>query len=418
MKPGTKIGVVQTQRLQLSASLQASLRVLRADAAGLARYLEEQAAEIPALSLQVAQPPAGEWLPRWTGVLQRHSTSPQETAASHGPSLYAHVAERVPHLLATPAQGRIALALIEALEPTGWLGRDVAVIAGELAVPAAEVEAVLKRLQRVEPRGLFARNLAECLRLQAEEAKVLDGLMELMLARLDLVGSGDWAQLALLAGVDEAEVLRRFRTIRSFNPKPGTAFSAVASPLREPDLMVRQGGEGWEVSLNRSSLPAIHIVEGAKGGAKARAVVRLIEGRNATLLSVAQTVLTHQRAALDAGPGALRPLTMQTVAEALTLHKSTVSRVVAGTAVDTPHGTWWLRALFSPDMGADTGAAALRARLARLVAGEDAALPLTDEALAAALSEGDTVVARRTVAKYRAALRIAPAHRRRVRAKG
>lgn len=413
MKVRTKLDVRQTQRLQLSTGLQAALQVLRADSAGLTRFLEEQAAEIPALSLRPVLPAAGDWLPRWSGVLP-HS-GPDEVAglAANGPSLIAHVLAAVPELVPSKGDRRIALALADALEPSGWLGYPVTDIAAELNVTIDAVERVLTRLHQIDPPGLFARNLAECLRLQAIDAEVLDPILTAMLDRLDLVASGDWAALSRLTGAAEAEVHKRFRLIRSFNPKPGTSFAAVASPLREPDLMVRQGEGGWQVTLNHSSLPAVLVDPEAPGAARAREVVRLVESRNITLLAVAQAILSHQHTALDSGPAALRPLTMQAVAQSVGLHKSTVSRVVAGSSVDTPHGTWWLRRLFSADMGSDTAAAALRARLARLIAGEEATQPLSDEALAQALSEDGAALARRTVAKYRAELRIPAAHRRR-----
>ena len=413
MKVRSKIGVSQTQRLQLSTGLQTALRVLRADAAGLTHYLEEQSAEIPALSLRPVLPAAGDWLPRWSGVLP-HS-GPDETVgiADHGPSLMAHIMAAIPLLLPSERDRRIACALADALEPSGWLGRPVADIAADLGMTTDAVDLVLTRLHQIDPPGLFARNLADCLRLQAIDADVLDPILDSMLHRLDLVASGDWTALARLTATPESAIHERFRLIRSFNPKPGASFSSVASPLREPDLIVRQGQGGWLVSLNHSSLPALVIDPAAPGAARARDVVRLIETRNATLHTVAQAILTHQRAALEHGPTALRPLTMQAVAQSVGLHKSTVSRVVAGAAVDTPHGTWWLRSLFSPDMGADTAAAALRARLARMITDEDPAHPLPDETLAQALSEDGAALARRTVAKYRADLRIPPAHRRR-----
>jgi RNA polymerase sigma-54 factor len=141
----------------------------------------------------------------------------------------------------------------------------------------------------------------------------------------------------------------------------------------------------------------------------------MIEGRNATLLSVGQDILARQGAALEEGLGALVPMTMAEVAQALGLHESTISRVVSGTAVDTPRGTWWLRSLFTkaPREGGPS-AGALRDRLARLVAGEDPDHPLSDDALALALAgDGDPPIARRTVAKYRAMLNLPPAHRRR-----
>ncbi|NEX46094.1 RNA polymerase factor sigma-54 [Pseudotabrizicola algicola] len=409
----SKLTVSQTQRLHLSTGLQAALQVLRADAAGLTQYLEEQAAETPALTLQPVLPPAGEWLPRWTGVLPHSGPDELAALAAHGPSLIAHVLAAIPDLVSTPSERDIAMALADALEPSGWLGRPLADIAAELEVSESAVEAVLVRLQRIDPPGLFARNLAECLRLQAQEAEVLDPVLDQMLGRLDLVASGDWAALSRLSGAPEALLHHHFRVIRSFNPKPGASFAAIASPQREPDLIAREGEAGWLVSLNKSSLPALAIDPEAEGAPRAREVMRLIETRNTTLLAVARAILTHQQAALAQGPSALRPLTMQTIADTLGLHKSTISRVVAGTSVDTPHGTWWLRRLFSPDMGADTAAAALRTRLARLIAEEDAAQPLSDAALADALCTEGAALSRRTVAKYRADLRIPPAHRRR-----
>nr|MCU0902757.1 RNA polymerase sigma-54 factor [Tabrizicola sp.] len=188
-----------------------------------------------------------------------------------------------------------------------------------------------------------------------------------------------------------------------------------AAPIREPDLIAEKGASGWIVSLNRSALPSVSVAEGrAKGRAEARALIKMIEGRNATLLSVGQDILNRQTAALEAGLGALVPMTMAEVAQAQGLHESTISRVVAGTAVDTPRGTWWLRTLFTkaPHEGGPA-AGALRDRLAKLVADEDPDHPLSDEALAAALAAGGAPIARRTVAKYRAMLNLPPAHRRR-----
>jgi RNA polymerase sigma-54 factor len=415
MKSRAKMGVTQTHRMHLSTGLHTALRVLRADAVGLTQYLEEQAAENPALVLRPVYPAAGDWLPRWSGVLPHGG--PDETAmlAAHGPSLMAHVVNAIPALVTGERNREIALALADALEPSGWLVRPLEDIAKDLGLSVALVGEVLVRLHQMDPPGLFARDLAECLRLQAIDADVFDPVMTIMLSRLDLVASGDWGALARLAQTDESEILARFRRIRSFNPKPGASFAAIASPLREPDLIARQAEGGWQVSLNHSALPALTIDPNASGAARAREVLRLVESRNTTLLSVAQAILSHQRAALDSGPSALRPLTMQSLAQTVGLHKSTVSRVVAGAAVDTPHGTWWLRRLFSAEMGADIAAAALHARLARLVAEEDTTQPMSDDALAQALCDGGAALARRTVAKYRADLRIPPAHRRRVR---
>ena len=421
--------VTQTLRLQLNPALQASIHLLRADAAGLTRYLEEQAEANPHLRLDPAPAAvAGDWLPRWTGVLGSNGSGGgrAEDAEAPAASLLAHVMGTVERRGLTPRMSRIAVALVEALEPSGWLGRPLADIAHELAVPLAEVELQLAALQRIEPAGLFARTLAECLTLQLAEAGQLDDVMQVVLGRLDLLAAGDLAGLARLARVGPEEILRRFRTIRGLDPKPGAQFAPLsAAALREPDLLVRKTAEGgWDVSLNRSSLPSVSVLrpETGRGGAQlaaARAVARLVEVRNDTLLRVGREVLTRQHAALEAGTVALVAMSMAEIAGALGLHESTVSRVVAGASVDTPRGTWWLRRLFSARVGDGVSAAsgaAVQARLGQLVATEPKGAPLSDAALAEVLATGGVLVARRTIAKYRAALGIPPAARRRVRA--
>jgi RNA polymerase sigma-54 factor len=412
MKSRSRISVEQTQRMALTTGLATSIRILRADAAGLSRYLEEAAAENPQILL--ARPQVQDFLPRWKSAFAFDADRPEQEAA--GPSLVSHVLTTIDALRLDGTDARIALALAEALEPTGWIGRPPAAIATQLGVAASAVELVLRRLQdNAEPTGLFARNLAECLRLQAREAGELDKPMAALLDRLDLLAKGEIDRIAREAGLDPADLRQAFGRLRSYDPKPGAGFEMNAAPVREPDLIAEKGAAGWIVSLNRSALPSVSVAEGrAKGRAEARALIRMIEGRNATLLSVGQDILTRQTAALERGVGALVPMTMAEVAEALGLHESTISRVVAGTAVDTPRGTWWLRSLFTKALHAGGPAAgALRDRLARLVADEDPEHPLSDDALARALAAGGAPIARRTVAKYRTMLNLPPAHRRR-----
>lgn len=411
------IEVRQTVRLKLTTGLRASLAILRLDAMALERHLEEQAAENAALVLTPAAP--RDWLPRWEGVLGAPRGEMPDVAGP-GPSLMAHVMAEIDRRMTTPRDRRIALALTEALAPSGWLDRPLAAIARELGLKVAEIEAVLQRLQEIEPVGLFARDLAECLKLQAQEAGIYDRGMKVVLAHLDLLARGETGRIAALAGLTEAEVLRRFRRIRTMNPKPGTAFDALAAePLREPDLTVRRVGDGWKVELNRSALPEISVGEGtAEARLAARGLVQMVAARSETLLRVGAEIMRRQRPALEAGPGRLVPMTMAEVAAALDLHESTVSRVVAGAAIDTPFGVWWLRKLFSAGVG-ETSAAALREALSRQIAAEDAQAPLSDEALALALSAALGVsIARRTVAKYRSMLGIPVAGRRKARGRG
>ena len=412
-----RIEVRQTLRLKLSTGLRASIAMLRLDAAGLARHLEEQAAENPALEL--VPPTPRDWLPRWSGVLPGTvRVDMAELVAGPGPSLMAHVSAEIDRRMKTPADRRVALALAEALAPTGWLDRPLLAIARDLGLRLAEVESVLSRLQEIEPVGLFARDLAECLKLQAQEAGLYDRVMKAVLSHLDLLARGETGRIAQLSGVAEAEVLRRFRLIRTMNPKPGTAFDPLmAETLREPDLLVRRLAEDdWQVTLNGSALPELRVSKGETAEARAAAKIlqRMVLARNDTLLRVGTEVLRRQRPALQAGAAQVVPMTMAEVAAALDLHESTVSRVVAGASVDTPRGVWWLRQLFSRGLGETVSAAGLREILARRIAAEDGRSPLSDEALAQGLAADPGVeVARRTVAKYRGMLGIPPAHRRR-----
>jgi RNA polymerase sigma-54 factor len=414
MATNQRIEVTTKQRLHLSMALQSSLRLLKADAAGLTRYLEEQAAENPALLL--SPPPPGDWLPRWDSMF-RSDEPPPSRAESTPPSLMAHVTDWITRQSLPQTEARIALALAEALEPSGWLGQPLRQIATEAAVSEAQVASILTRLQTIEPAGLFARSLSECLRLQARADGPADPILLGVIDNLDLVATNDTDRLARKLDTSEADITRAIRTIRAMNPKPGTEFDSLAAPIREPDLIARKGDLGWTIALNRSALPTIAIAPGrGNGQGPARALLQLVEARNTTLLRVGQDILRRQEAALDHGAARLLPMTMGDIAASLGLHESTISRVVSGTSVDTPRGTLWLRALFSARRGSnaapDLSAAALRAQLATLIAREDRTKPYSDDALARALSAEGALIARRTVAKYRAAQGIPPAHRR------
>lgn len=408
-----RVTIQQSQRLALNTALHSSINILRADAEELTRHLEEAAAANPALRLGPPPEPApGEWLPRWQSAF-----NPDQTVAAPEPGLMAHVMERCGRLLRNARERQIALRLAEALEPSGWLGLPLGSIAVDADATLAEVAEVLARLQKIDPPGLFARNLAECLRLQAEDAGRMDTILRVMLDHLDLVATGDFARLARLASTDETQIAGRLRLIRSFDPKPGARFAPLAPQhLREPDLIVRRGAKGWEVTLNRSSLPAMRVEGDGPEAQAARVTVQMVHRRNATLLAVAQEILRRQTCGLEQGRGGMLPMTMASVAQSLGLHESTVSRTVAGTSADTPRGTLWLRALFSGAVG-NSSSAALRENLSRLVADEDPATPLSDAALALQLVPGGGL-ARRTVAKYRAELGIPPAARRRRRIHG
>ena len=411
------------QTLRLSPGLSMAIRLMRADAAGLTAEIEAAAAENPWL---VVAPPAlaRPWAPYWQSAFRGGAASAgADLADTRLPGLDAHVQAEIARLGFRAADAAIAQALAEALEPTGWLGRAPEAIAAETGAPLVQVLAVLARLHRVEPTGLFARSLAECLRLQAVEAGILDPVMDCLLQHLDLVAVRDITRLASLCKVAPEVIGQAMARLRRLNPKPGAGFAPGAAPVREPDLIVRRGATGWEVALNHSALPSVALAEAAEttapgARARARALLSAIEARQGALLRLGQRLLARQAEALEHGLSYLRPMTMAEVAADLGLHETTVSRLVAGAAVDTPRGTWWLRALFGGRIEGQAGArplssAALPSVLAGIVAGEDPRRPLTDAALTEALAAQGWQIARRTVAKHRQAAGIPPAAARR-----
>jgi RNA polymerase sigma-54 factor len=408
MNPRNRISVSPRARQGLQTGLVNAIGLMRLGTDDLARYLEEQAAQNAALILDHAEVTLTDTWPRWRGRGTGPVTDTADMIAAVGPSLMAHVMATVERLFPKGAARKIALALADRLEPSGWLPPD--------AITDDAALAVLRGLQAAGPAGLFARGLSECLRLQALDAGVMDAVLGCMIDHLDLLASGQVARLARMCGVDDAAIQSRLRVIRSFDPKPGTQFSAAPTTAREPELVLRQGESGLTVGLNRHALPEVRIdpARPLPQVADARLVRRMVVARRDTLLRVATAMAARQAGRLTHSLGDAAPMTMEDVAGDLGLHPSTLSRVVAGTAIDTPWGTRLLRDLFGAEVTAGLSAVALRERVALAVAAEDRAAPLSDDAIVARLSLDGLTLSRRTVAKYRAMLHIPPAHRRKV----
>ena len=363
--------------------------------------------------------------------------------AEQGPeSLVECVLRQIDLSIFDPRQRVIAYALSEALEPSGWLGRPVADIAAGCGAGEAETEEVLAIVQTLEPEGVFARDLAECLRIQARERDELDEVMEVVLGNLPMLANGDIAALARRAGSDAEDIARCLRLIREMNPKPGEAYESAPLRVHAPDVIVSRGKDGWVVDLNRSTLPSLVINEdyaaqiSAAGRGKAaeasnqfvtdavgsaRWLRRALDQRNSTTLKIAGEIVRQQSAFLTEGLSALKPLALKDVAEAVGMHESTVSRVTSGLLMATPKGCYPLKSLFSVSLATDEGdakaAAAVRNMIQSIIAGEPAGKPLSDDAIAMMVSEKGVKLARRTVAKYRDMLKIPSSSERRRRAR-
>ena len=370
----------------------------------------------------------------WDAIANLAETGPE--------SLLEFVLRQIDLTIFEPGARVIAYALAEALEPTGWLGRPLSDIAAVCGCAEAEVEVVLDTVQRLEPEGVFARDLAECLRIQARERGLLDQVMTIVLDNLDMLANGDLQQLARRAGATAEDVAGALRLIREMNPKPGEAYEAAPLRVHAPDVIVTASPDGWVVDLNWSTLPSLTINEtyaaavtdGRKNKAdeaasqfaadslgSARWLRRALDQRNSTTLKIAGEIIRQQADFLTEGLSSLKPLALKDVAEAVGMHESTVSRVTSGLLLATPKGCFPLKSLFSVSLATDEGdskaAAAVRNMIEAIIAGEPAGRPYSDDAIAGMVSEKGVKLARRTVAKYRDMLKIPSSSERRRRAR-
>lgn len=401
--------------LRLTPALRQAVSARVIQAIGLVQLSGAELAE--ALALAAAENPFLRYTPPGNGL------SPDfDLVAAPAPGLHAHVSAQLGQEAADPTDARLVAGFLEALEPTGWLGRPVAEIAAEAGSTEARAQEVLARLQQIEPAGLFARGLAECLRLQAQDRGQLTPEMARVLAHLPELAKGPTA-LAAATGLARDEVEICLARLRRMDPKPGLAFEPAPGPVREPDLIAARTPQGWSVDLNRAALPALAVADPvANPGAdlrpaldEARWLVRALDQRGQTLLAIGARVVAAQTAYLTGASGFLAPFLLADVAEALDLHPSTVSRAVSGLLIDTPRGIQPARALFAAPVAAAGGvsASAVSHRLGQLVAAEDPAAPLDDDSLATRLAAEGLAVSRRTVAKYRSRLGLPPAQARR-----
>ncbi len=345
--------------------------------------------------------------------------------------LTAHLVRQLDLTTVDPDMRILGRVLIDALDPAGYLTEPLQGIADEFDCTLDEVEAALKLVQDCEPTGVGARSLRECLLLQLHERGQDDAATLKILERLDLVARRDWETLLTITGLSRAEIAKSVKLLTTLDPKPGLAFSDADAIIREPDILVVPASDGTlRVEINPATLPKIlvdkdyhtHVAASVTRAedksflrdclTRARWLSRTLERRAETLLRVAGEIVRQQEGYFRQGMGAMRPLTLKDVAETLDLHESTISRTVSGKSFSSPHGMIAMRALFTAaleatDRGEAHSAKAVCHRIRQLVVDEGkSGHALSDEALARRLAQEGVVVARRTVAKYRAILHI------------
>ena len=362
-----------------------------------------------------------------------------EATISTSKSLREHLTEQLDMELAgaSPTERLIAWHLVAQLDSDGYLREPLADIAAQLGVSEAQVKDVLKLLQGLEPAGVFARDLAECFRLQLQDMGELDAPMQALLDNLELVAARDFDTLAARCGVPAARLPDLLARLKRLDPRPGAAFAAEPLQVVVPDVFVRAGPDGgWQVELNTDTLPKVLVNDayrlliqrpGAREQDKAfvhecatRAnwLVRSLQQRARTILAVAGEIVRRQDAFLARGIAGLKPLTLKQVADALNMHESTISRVVANKYMATPRGIYEFRFFFTTALAGTDGetqvsAEAVRHRIRELIDSEPPDKVLSDDAIVKILRAEGIDIARRTVAKYREAMGIPSSPKRR-----
>jgi RNA polymerase sigma-54 factor len=352
-------------------------------------------------------------------------------------TLAGHLAEQVSMTFTDPIERMIAQYLVDLVDDAGYLPAELTDAAHRLGASPAQIEAVLARLQTFDPPGVCARSLAECLAIQLRELDRLDPAMAALLGHLELVAKRDFSALRRICGVDEEDLVEMIGEIKGLNPKPGLAFSSVLVQPIVPDVFVRQGAEGeWTVELNHDTLPRVlvnqtyysKVSKTAKKDTEksylaqclqtATWLVRALDQRAKTILKVASEIVRQQEAFFTNGVQYLRPLNLKTVADAISMHESTVSRVTANKYIAAARGTFEMKFFFtsaiaSADGGEAHSAEAVRYRIKQLVDSESAQDIMSDDAIVEHLRHAGINIARRTVAKYREAMRIPSSVQRR-----
>ena len=352
-------------------------------------------------------------------------------------TLVDHLAEQLTLAVVDPVRRMIGRHLIDLVDEAGYLTDDLAEAAEKLGAPLAEVEAVLAILQGFDPPGVCARNLTECLAIQLKERDRFDPAMQMLVNHLDLLAKRDLAALRKVCDVSEDDLNDMVAEIRHLNPKPGLAFGSTLVQAIVPDVFVRQGPDGgYIVELNSDTLPKVLLNQTyyaeVAGTAKtdkektyladclqtATWLVRALDQRAKTILKVAKEIVRQQDAFFARGVQHLRPLNLKTVADAIEMHESTVSRVTANKYMATSRGIFELKYFFTSAIAAADGgeahsAESVRHRIKQLIDAESPQDVLSDDTIVERLHAAGVDIARRTVAKYREAMRIPSSVQRR-----
>jgi RNA polymerase sigma-54 factor len=363
----------------------------------------------------------------------------QEFADASGQSLQEHLLWQLELAKLEPREFAIARAIIDSISDDGYLTEPLQEIANtlrpEVECDAAEVESILGGVQALDPPGVGARSVGECIELQLRQLDPatpgFNTAIEIARHHLELVAERELSLLRRELRATEEEIACALALVRGCHPRPGATVSTGPAEYVVPDVFVRRTDHGWSVEINSATLPRVRLnnsyasLIGRNAShatmraqlQEARWLLKSLEIRHETLIKVARSIVERQQAFLEHGDEHMRPMILKDIAEAVGMHESTISRVTSGKYMHTPRGVFELRYFFSSQVegadGSGTSSTAIRAKIKKLVKEEDAETPLSDGRIAELLSSEGIPVARRTVAKYREAMGIAPSNERR-----
>jgi RNA polymerase sigma-54 factor len=376
----------------------------------------------------------------WNGATSgRHDDGDYnlEAFVSAERTLADHLSQQLTLAIADPARRMIGQYLIDLVDEAGYLTGDLPMVAEKLGAPLDEIEAVLAILQSFEPAGVCTRNLTECLAIQLKERNRFDPAMKALVEHLDLLAKRDLAALRKVCGVGDDDLTEMIGEIRRLNPKPGLAYGTTVMQPIVPDVFVRSLNDGsFGVELNSQTLPRVlvnqsyyaQVTKAVKSEREktyladclqtATWLTRALDQRAKTILKVSEEIVRQQDGFFAHGVQHLRPLNLKTVADAIGMHESTVSRVTANKYMATSRGIFELKYFFTSAIAAADGgeahsAEAVRHRIRQLIDDETRHDVLSDDTIVEKLRDCGIDIARRTVAKYREAMRIPSSVQRR-----
>ncbi len=455
-----------SQRLILTPSLQQAIKLLPLTTLELAEVLEQEVMENPLLEEVPAQELAAEEVPEAREERENNDPlkeievekffedyfddyeprrprpsdlpemPPLENTLTESPDLYDHLLWQLHMSASDPRRVEIGEAIIQNLDEDGMLRASLEEIADMGPYPGGEVEKALGVVQSLDPPGVAARDLQECLRLQLKHLGLEGSPPDLMVRDyMKQLQSHQYPEIGKQMGLSPEEVSHHLEIIRHLDPKPGLKYSPDRSTYVLPDVFVVKEGEDYKIILNDDGLPKLRISptyrrmldhketnsEETRNYVKEKLrsalwLLKSVDQRQRTIYKVAESIVRHQRAFLDHGISHLRPLVLRDVATDIGMHESTVSRVVANKYMHTPRGVYEMRFFFhsgiTSTMGEAISSVTIKEKIRKMIEQEDSSHPLSDSRIAEVLGADGLPLARRTVAKYREELRIPPSNLR------